>query len=433
MTAIVKERPPPRQPSPLLRNGYALMANTAVTAVLGLAYWLLAARLYPPSAVGAGGAAVSALLFVAGVSQLNFMGAITRFLPVAGAASKRFLAATYAITVACSVILGTLAVATSRWWAPDDSPLRSGAGAGAVFVAGVAVWCLFVLQDSALTAVRQAVWVPVENGLFGLAKIGLLAAFAALAIGKTTGAGILASWALPAAACVVPVNLLLFRRFLPRHVEGRMAAGGAEAPLTPRRVARFVAGDYLGSLFSQALLSLMPLLVVALEGSSEGGHFFVAWTVATTIDLLASNLATSLTVEGALDQDRLAHFGREVLRRLALVLVPISLGTILLAGALLTPFGAGYRSHSATLLRLLAAASLPRALATVSIGVCRVERRVLRIAAVQAAQAILVLGLAALLLPHLGIVGAGVAALVGHTAVAVAVLPWLRKRLGGTS
>jgi O-antigen/teichoic acid export membrane protein len=176
----------------------------------------------------------------------------------------------------------------------------------------------------------------------------------------------------------------------------------------------------------------MPLLVVALEGSSEGGHFFVAWTIATTIDLLASNLATSLTVEGALDQDRLAHFGREVLRRLALVLVPISLGTILLAGALLTPFGAGYRSHSANLLRLLAAASLPRALATVAIGVCRVERRVSRIAAVQAAQAILVLGLAALLLPRLGIVGAGVAALVGHTAVAVAVLPWLQKRLGGT-
>lgn len=407
--------------SPLLRNGYALMANTAVTAVLGLAYWLLAARLYPPSAVGAGGAAVSALLFVAGVSQFNFMGAITRFLPVAGDQSKRFLAATYAISGACAVTLGAVAAFTARWWAPD------GAHIGLVFVIGVAVWCLFVLQDSALTAVRQAVWVPVENGLFGAAKIALLAAFALLAVGKTTGSGILASWALPAAACVLPVNLLLFRRFIPRHAEGRPGVD-----LTPRRVARFVAGDYLGSLFSQGLLSLMPLLVVALAGSSAGGHFFVAWTVATTIDLLASNLATSLTVEGALDEDRLAHFGREVLRRLAVVLAPIALGTIVLAGVLLTPFGAAYRSNSATLLRLLAAATLPRALATVAIGLSRVERNVSRIAAIQAAQAVSVLGLAALLVPHLGIAGAGVAALVGHTAVAAAVLPGLRTRLGST-
>ena len=32
--------------SSLLRNGYALMANTVVTGVLGLGYWLLAARHY---------------------------------------------------------------------------------------------------------------------------------------------------------------------------------------------------------------------------------------------------------------------------------------------------------------------------------------------------------------------------------------------------
>ncbi|MGH9280838.1 MAG: hypothetical protein ACRD12_22460 [Acidimicrobiales bacterium] len=412
--------------APLLRNGYALMANTGVTAMLGLAYWLLAARLYPASAVGAGGAAVSALLFVAGIAQLNFMGAITRFLPVAGDGTARFLGATYAISTAGAVIAGGIAVLTASWWAAADSPLRSGAGMAVLFVVGVAAWCVFVLQDSALTAVRRAVWVPVENGLFGLVKIGLLAVFATLAVGRTSGAGILASWALPAAACIIPVNAVLFRRFIPHHLATFRPTGVA---LTARRVARFVAGDYVGSLFSQALISLMPLLVVGLAGSSAGGHFFVAWTVAVTLDLLSSNLATSMTVEGALDEGRIAQYGREVLRRIVTVVVPIALATAALAAVLLTFFGPGYRSDATALLRLLALATIPKALATLSIGLCRVERRVARIAAVQAAQATLVLGVAAVLVPRLGITGAGLAALAGHTAVAAGVVASVRRRL----
>ena len=38
--------------SPLHRNGYALVASSAVTSVLGLAYWIVAARAYSTEAVG---------------------------------------------------------------------------------------------------------------------------------------------------------------------------------------------------------------------------------------------------------------------------------------------------------------------------------------------------------------------------------------------
>ena len=39
---------------PLLRNGYALVANVGITSVLGFAYWIIAARLYPPNISGSG-------------------------------------------------------------------------------------------------------------------------------------------------------------------------------------------------------------------------------------------------------------------------------------------------------------------------------------------------------------------------------------------
>lgn len=401
----------------LLRNAYALIANTGVTAVLGLAYWVLAARLYPAEAIGAGSAVVSALLFVSGVSQLNLQGAVTRFLPVAGGRTPSFLAGAYATTAAAGLGLGVAAAATAGWWAPHDSPLRQSGWFAVAFVGAVVAWSWFVLQDSALTALREASWVPVENGLFGLAKIVLLVVLAGGA-----GGAIFASWTVPAALCLVPVNVALFRRIIPRR---RSTGPAPDALLTRRALARFVGGDYVGSIFAQALLTLLPLLVVGVLGSTAGGRFYVPWIVATTIDLLPGNLATSFIVESSLAEHRLGDYARTVIRRVALLVVPLAAATVVLAPALLAAFGKGYVDESATVLRLLAAATVFRAVSTLYVGVCRAQRRVARLAAVQAAQAVLVLGLAVALMPWLGLAGAGLASLGGQAVVAAAVLPRL--------
>ena len=44
---------------PLYRNAYALMANTVGNAMLGLLYWVLAARTFPDAAVGRGNALIA--------------------------------------------------------------------------------------------------------------------------------------------------------------------------------------------------------------------------------------------------------------------------------------------------------------------------------------------------------------------------------------
>ncbi|MEA2503229.1 MAG: hypothetical protein QOG36_272, partial [Actinomycetota bacterium] len=70
---------------PLLRNGYALIINVGATSVLGLLYWVLAARLYSPAEVGVGNAAISLMQLLAGIGgQLTFAAALARFIPRAG-------------------------------------------------------------------------------------------------------------------------------------------------------------------------------------------------------------------------------------------------------------------------------------------------------------------------------------------------------------
>ena len=49
---------------PMYRTAYSLMANTVLTSLLGLVFWLVAARLYSSNAVGRDSALVSAMAWV---------------------------------------------------------------------------------------------------------------------------------------------------------------------------------------------------------------------------------------------------------------------------------------------------------------------------------------------------------------------------------
>src|SRR3979490_769081 len=94
---------------PIARGGVLLLINTAVTGGLGLAYWLIAARLFPQAAVGRAAAIVSAATLPAGVGELNRRGMLMRFLPQAGARSRQLVLVTYAIACAASLLLAVLA------------------------------------------------------------------------------------------------------------------------------------------------------------------------------------------------------------------------------------------------------------------------------------------------------------------------------------
>jgi O-antigen/teichoic acid export membrane protein len=151
----------------------------------------------------------------------------------------------------------------------------------------------------------------------------------------------------------------------------------------------------------------------------------MAWAIGATIDLLATNMALSLTVEGAFDPVKLAGHSRAALRRILLILVPVAAGTALLAPFVLGMFGAGYARYGAPVLILLAAATVPKALTEIYLGALRARNRTSFVALIQGARAALILGLAVGLTPVIGIIGAGFAVLISQVVVAVAVLPGL--------
>jgi hypothetical protein len=62
----------------MLRNGYALIVSATAAQVLGVLYWIIAARTAPAAVVGRNATAISVMLFLAGVAELNLMSTLIR-------------------------------------------------------------------------------------------------------------------------------------------------------------------------------------------------------------------------------------------------------------------------------------------------------------------------------------------------------------------
>jgi O-antigen/teichoic acid export membrane protein len=403
---------------PLSRNGYALVANSGLTGVFGLVYWVLVARLYPTGVVGRASAAYAAMNLLAGFTALNFNGALTRFIPQSGHRTRALVSRAYLVSGVASVAMAAVFLLTISRWGPSYGELGHPLPA-LFFLGSVVIWAVFTLQDSVLTGLRNAVWVLLENGIFGIVKIVLLVLFAA----SLPHAGIYLSWMLPVVVAVPLVNMLIYRRLVPRHAA---ATVDSSVPPTNRQIGRFLAGDYSGAMFLLATTNLVPVLVaVGASDVRSTAYFYMAWMVGGVLDLVGVSMSLSLTVEGSFDRSTLAVNCRKALRKIASILLPCAALTALLAHWALGLFGPGYAAHGAPILELLAVATLPRTVTEVYLGALRAQSRTTLVAIIQGSRCVLMLGLTVILVGRMGPIGAALAAVVSQGVVAVAIIPGL--------
>ncbi|NHC25443.1 phosphotransferase [Nocardioides sp. IC4_145] len=414
---------------PLLRNGYALVLNSGASAVLGMAFWVLAARRFPVEEVGIGSALVAALALLSTLAQLDLANVLARFLPTAGRHSDRMILACLLAAAAAAAVLGSLFVAGARWWAPS-LPLGTGdPRLDAWFVVALVLWTLFVLQDGALSGLRRSDWVLVKNAALGaLRLLALLVPAVAVA-----SSGVFVAWTVPVVAVLVVLGVLLARQLVPRHV-ARTAS--AAQPATARQVARFACLDYVVALVSTGVTSALPLLVLEVSGAATAAYFTLAWSISYSLYLVSRSMATSLLVEGAGDTARLDEYSWRALVHTISILAPLVAATVLLAPLLMRLFGAEYADGGTTVLRLLALSTLPTAVVVVYTAVERVRRRMRRLLLVTVAVHATALALIWVLLRTSGLAGLGLAWLGTQSVAAVLLLGtvlrpvWL-PRVGG--
>jgi O-antigen/teichoic acid export membrane protein len=406
-----------RPNDPMLRSGYSLIANVMVTAVLGLGFWIAAARLFPTSVVGRDTVLVSAMLSVSAFCQLNLSSVILRFLRIARISPGRLVVGSYIVVGILSLLVASAFVIGAPHVSGSFAFLHREPWILPVFVVAVAVWGIFALQDAVLTAFRRTAWVPIENAAFGVLKLGLLPL---LLLAGAAHAMFLA-WTLAMAVLVVPINSLIFRSVIPN----RPPRGDVPSPVERfgwGGLIRFSLRDLGGTLFGLGASTMLPVVVVAFVGTSQSAFFYMPFVLIATFDLMFLNVAAALTVEGGASEQRLADLVRLTARRYA----PLLLGSIVLilvsAPLLLSLYGSSYSHAGTNVLRLLACASIFRAATALCIGVCRVQGRGGWILAAQGATFALIIGLTALLAPKHGIDGVATAWLVANGLVGIVAL-----------
>jgi O-antigen/teichoic acid export membrane protein len=410
---------------PLLRSAYSLMLNAGLTAALGVAFWVVAARLYEADEVGRDAALIAVMVELSTMCQLNLTNALTRFLPSLERGTARALLAAYAASGGAALLIGSLFVVLAPMVSEKLGFLRDDPRIAVLFVLALVSWGCFVLQDAALTALRRAPWIPVENAVFGVLKLAALP----LAVAVGTSHGVFLSWLLPALFLLLPINLFLFRAVIPAHASRHHPKGSSLRLLGRRALIRFMAQDWGATVLAQASTTVLPLLIVAMLGSAANAYFYIPFTIVVTFNMLFHAASTSLVVEGAMAEDRIQVLTAKLVRHFVFILLAGTAFIVAAAPLIMLPFGPDYVRESTPVLRILGCACLFRAATVLYIAIARLHGQGLRILAVEAVQMVLLLGGAVALAHPLGLEGIALAWLGSIAVVALGVFPSLVRRL----
>lgn len=352
--------------SSLLRNGYALIANSGLTAVLGLAFWFLAARYSTQEAIGLGGAITATIVNLSNAAQLNFGNFLVRFVPTIGKRAGRLILFAYAVSVAASILVAVVFLFFVGAFMPKLEVLTRSAGVMAWFVVTVAIWSVFALQDSALSGLRQSIWVPISKTTYQLIKIALLVPLTLFGLGWEA---IALSWTAPVVLFVLAVNLLIFKRLVPATED----APGYEHLVNRQSMARFFGWDYIGAVSMMVAWTATPLVVLNLVGAAESASFFVAWTIFTSLYYIGSSMGLSLLAEGASNGNRLRSLAADAAVMSVLPLLGLVALMVIFAHPIMSVFGASYANEGAAILRIFAIASVVSAVLSIYLSIARTK------------------------------------------------------------
>ncbi|MCW2720331.1 MAG: polysaccharide biosynthesis protein [Pseudonocardia sp.] len=394
-------------------NALALMAASVITALVGLVFWAVATRL-PPAEVGRSSAIITTATLLSALASQNVGLLVSRFLPGAGKRSKALVLGGYAAASGVALLLGIGFVLFFH------STIFASELERILFPVFTVVLSLFVLQDWVLIGLRASAWVPLEQLVFAVVKLGLLVALMSL----VPVGGIVLSWVLPAGLAVLVVSSVIVFRVLPRRPPPLEGA----AQLPGRRALGIVfVSEYATGIMTVAVPMALPLIIVAQLGTTANAYYALPWMLSEAFNMLLWNISSSYMVEASNDGPKAAALLKRTIRLNVLI---GGLGVpFMLIGApwLLTFLGGEYAAQGSTVLRILACAIPFLVITALYNTTARVRGQMGRVVAIQLGAAVVTIGLALVLVRTLGINGVALAYLIAEVASAIIVfIPLVR-------
>ena len=382
---------------PLYRNSLFLMANTAVTTVLGFLFWIVVARYYSEAEVGWGNAILNAIYMLALFSRLGFDIAIIRFLPKAEK-PVQMINSCFVLTGIVSLVLSILFVAAVDVLSPAMGFINNNAIFALAFIVFAVLWTLSCMMDQVFIARRRADFVLYKSTLYSVLKMVL--PFVLVYFFYTFG--IVSSWGI-AAGIGFFISLFLF---LPRALRGYRVKLKVDFDII-KSMWRYSFGNYFVILLSAVPVYILPLLIVNRLGAEENAFFGMSWMIVGLLFVIPGAVAQSLFTEGSHLEEKLDENVRRSYKFIFILLIP-AIALLLACGKwLLLAFGKSYYESALPLLQVLAISGIFMGINSVYYTVLQVEKRIMELAILNGVIALAVLIGSYLTISATGIIGVG--------------------------
>lgn len=354
----------------------SLVGSQALTSVLGLVFWTLAARTFTTSAVGVAGAAVSMMMLLGSLGSLGLGTLLIARLPQTEAAGRRVLVRTCLFTAGTVGFLLAVVVplvAIHVFGADNLRPIAGSPWALLGLAAGTALTSIVLVLDQAVLTIGFGSLQLERNITASVVKIVVLLGFARFTDLDDSGAGA----GMLIFLAVTCGNLISLPLVTWRTRGGRAQAAGSPLiqPSLMRGLGRMALSHHALNTTLQAALQILPILVTLMVSSQENAYFNSALMVCGFVFALPYSIAIGLFASGGGDE-------RDVLSRMRLT-IPFSLVVSItaylfllpLAGTVLGIFGSEYADEGAHILRLLALAGVPFVIKDHWVALRRVQGR----------------------------------------------------------
>ena len=414
---------------PLRRNSLFLLATHGVIALFGFFFWRIAEGRYGTEAVGVATTLVSAVLLLHTLARLGLDIGLIRFLPDE-TDKPGMMNTSFTVVGFLSAVLALLFVMGVGFWAKSLVFVRENPWYVLLFIA-------FSVVTSLVELLRQGVFVAYRRTQSSLAvevvgglRLPLVLAF--LSVGTY---GIFVAWGLGGVVALVAGIILVMsvqRSYRPVPTIRRGVVG---------KMLNFSLGNYAAEMLRELPGFVLPIVVLGFftaqlgdeAGKPMAAYFYIAWTIASVVMMIAYATGSSLLAEGSVDPRKFGSSTVRAMRFMLLLLAAAIVLVSLLGGGVLAWFGAGYREEAFPLLEMLTLSGVPIAVNTIYVTRKRIERKVWPVILVYCFVACFTIGVGYALMERMELLGIGVAWLAGNSLAAVVVggsmtRSWLRAR-----
>jgi O-antigen/teichoic acid export membrane protein len=350
----------------VLVNAGSMMSTVLVTALLGAAFWLVAARQFTPEAVGVGSAAIAAMTLLGYLATVGLGTLLMGELPRRERDHRGLLNAALAVSGAVGIALGVGFALAAPLLSSELGPLSETWVAVLVFAVGVGLTGLAVVLDQALIGLLRGGLQLNRNVVFSLVKLIALV-LAGLLVANPDGVWIYATW-----TAGIALSLFVMARFyMRRGGDGLRPRFGL---LGEMRVD--AATHHVYNLAIRAPDLVLPLIVVTLLSASANANFYIAWMIASFAFMVPVSLSSVLYAVGSGDSAGLFERYRLSVALSAGLGLVANVVLLVAGGPILGLFGADYEQGALATLHILALGVFPETIKAHFLSISRVERRI---------------------------------------------------------